>query len=92
MDPTGQFQSEMINQVPLRRLGEVEELANLATYLVSDYSSWITGEVVAFDGGQLPNMAGMFNGLTLSITGENRNIYQEETYLCINISITIRLQ
>ncbi len=54
----------MINQVPLRRLGEVEELANLATYLVSDYSSWITGEVVAFDGGQLPNMAGMFNGLS----------------------------
>ena len=54
----------MINQMPLKRLGEVEELANLAAYLVSDYASWITGEIVAFDGGQLPNMAGMFNGLS----------------------------
>ncbi len=61
LNPTGQFQSEIINQVPLRRLGKVEELGNLATYLVSDYSSWITGEVVAFDGGQL---AVMFNGLS----------------------------
>ena len=48
----------------MARLGEVEELANLATYLVSDYSSWITGEVIAFDGGQLPNMAGTFNVLS----------------------------
>lgn len=54
----------MIKQLPVGRLGEIEELANLACYLVSDYSSWITGETVNFDGGQLPFIAGMFNGLS----------------------------
>ena len=46
------------------RFGHIEELSNLATYLVSDYANWITGEIIAFDGGQLPYMAGMFNALT----------------------------
>ena len=54
----------MLQQIPIGRLGEIEELSNLATYLVSDYTNWITGEIIAFDGGQLPYMAGMFNLLT----------------------------
>ena len=53
----------MIDSVPAGRLGEVEEHANLAAYLLSDYASWITGTVVNFDGGQLPCNAGMFNNL-----------------------------
>jgi 2,4-dienoyl-CoA reductase len=64
LDPSGQFMSRMMEQVPAGRMGEVEELANLATYLVSDYSSWLTGEIIAFDGGHLPYIAGMFNELT----------------------------
>jgi hypothetical protein len=39
-------------------MGEVEENANLATYLLSDYSSWMSGTVVVLDGGNLPYMAG----------------------------------
>ena len=31
--------------LPTGRFGEVQELANLVSYLVSDYSSWMTGEV-----------------------------------------------
>jgi len=37
----------MEQRVPAGRLGEPEELANLATYMLSDYSSWMTGEVRA---------------------------------------------
>lgn len=54
----------MLQQIPMGRFGHIEELSNLATYLVSDYANWITGEIIAFDGGQLPYMAGMFNALT----------------------------
>lgn len=53
-----------MEQVPVGRLGEVEEFANLATYMVSNYASWLNGEVIQLDGGQLPNMSGMFNGLS----------------------------
>lgn len=53
-----------MKQIPLGRLGEPEELANLVTYIVSDFGSWMNGEVINFDGGQLPYMAGMFNALT----------------------------
>src|SRR5690606_1625498 len=37
---------DISKQVPLRRVGEHQELANLAAYLVSDFSSYINGEVV----------------------------------------------
>ncbi len=39
------------------------QLANLAAYLCSDYSSWITGEIVTFDGGERVGMSGEFNHL-----------------------------
>lgn len=50
-------------KVPLRRMGEHQELANLAAYLVSDYSAYINGEVVTIDGGEWLNGAGQFNFL-----------------------------
>ncbi len=40
-------------QIPLRRFGTIEEVANLAAFLVSDHSSYITGETVAITGGWL---------------------------------------
>ena len=54
----------MEKSIAVGRMGEVEEMANLATYLVSDYASWLTGEVVLMDGGQLSNMSGMFNAMS----------------------------
>ena len=38
---------------PLPRVGEVEDIANAALFLLSDASSWITGQVINVDGGQL---------------------------------------
>jgi Enoyl-[acyl-carrier-protein] reductase (NADH) len=50
-------------KVPLRRVGEHQELANLAAYLVSDFSAYVNGEVVTIDGGEWLQGAGEFNML-----------------------------
>ncbi|XP_046359868.1 2,4-dienoyl-CoA reductase [(3E)-enoyl-CoA-producing], mitochondrial-like [Haliotis rufescens] len=63
LDPTGQFVQKFVHRVPTGRLGQVPELANLATYLVSDYASWITGQVVRLNGGEYPASSGMFSPL-----------------------------
>lgn len=54
---------DMRKKVPLRRVGEHQELANLAAYLMSDFSSYINGEVITIDGGEWINGAGEFNHL-----------------------------
>ena len=46
---------------PIGRVGEHQELTNLAAYLVSDYASFINGEVVTIDGGEWLKGAGQFN-------------------------------
>ncbi|WP_266364307.1 SDR family oxidoreductase [Tellurirhabdus rosea] len=54
MDPT--------SRIPLKRVGEHQELANLAAYLMSDYSAYMTGECVTIDGGEVLSN-GEFNHL-----------------------------
>lgn len=41
----GNLKGHVASTVPVGRLGEPEEFANLATYMTSDYSSWMTGSV-----------------------------------------------
>ena len=48
-------------KVPVKRVGEHQELANLAAYLVSDFSAYINGEVVVIDGGEWLKGAGQMN-------------------------------
>ncbi len=50
-------------KVPLRRVGEHQELANLAAFLISDFSAYINGEVITIDGGEWLQGAGQFNML-----------------------------
>ena len=52
---------DMSKKVPLKRVGDHQELANLAAYLVSDFSAYINGEVVTIDGGEWLQGAGQFN-------------------------------
>ncbi|MBQ4006000.1 MAG: 3-oxoacyl-[Muribaculaceae bacterium] len=42
---------EWIQRIPLRRGGTVDDIANVATFLASDMSSYITGQVIQVDGG-----------------------------------------
>lgn len=50
-------------RIPLKRVGEHQELANLAAYLMSDYSSYINGEVITIDGGEWLRNGGEFSHL-----------------------------
>ena len=50
-------------RIPLKRVGEHQELANLCAYLLSDYSAYITGEIITIDGGEWIYNAGQFSWL-----------------------------
>jgi NAD(P)-dependent dehydrogenase (short-subunit alcohol dehydrogenase family) len=45
---------------PMGRVGHIEELQNLATFLISDGCQWLTGETIALDGGQSHATGGNF--------------------------------
>ncbi|XP_021486586.1 2,4-dienoyl-CoA reductase [(3E)-enoyl-CoA-producing], mitochondrial [Meriones unguiculatus] len=75
LDPTGRFEKDMIERIPCGRLGTVEELANLATFLCSDYASWINGAVIRFDGGEEVFLSGEFNSLK-KITKEEWDVME----------------
>ncbi len=57
------IEKAMKKRIPLKRFGEHIELANLATYLMSDGAGYINGEVVTIDGGEWLKGAGEFNDL-----------------------------
>ena len=50
-------------RIPLKRVGEHQELANICAYLLSDYSAYITGEIITIDGGEWMYNAGQFSWL-----------------------------
>lgn len=52
---------DLAKKVPLKRVGDHQELANLAAYLVSDFSAYVNGEVITLDGGEWLKGAGQFN-------------------------------
>ena len=47
----GEHSEEIIKALPLGRAGKPEDVANLALFLASDMAGYITGEVIAVDGG-----------------------------------------
>jgi NAD(P)-dependent dehydrogenase (short-subunit alcohol dehydrogenase family) len=61
--PTEEIQGLFERRIPLGRVGRHEELANLASYLLSDQASFISGDLVYIDGGEHSYGAGEFNVL-----------------------------
>ena len=59
--PTDEIQELFEKRIPLGRVGKHEELANLAAYLISDASGFITGDLIHIDGGETTWGAGEFN-------------------------------
>ncbi len=58
--PDEKFEQKYLNKIPAGRYGKHEELANLATFLMSDMAPYITGETVTIDGGESLS-GGQFN-------------------------------
>lgn len=48
-----EVRDEWAKKIPLRRGGQVEDIANVATFLASDMSSYVTGQVIQVDGGKI---------------------------------------
>lgn len=49
----GEYAAEMIKTMPLARLGQPSDMADAALFLLSDQASWITGQILNVDGGQI---------------------------------------
>lgn len=50
---TDSIKEQIYNQIPLKRMGKTDEVAELVYFLSSDKSSYITGQVINIDGGML---------------------------------------
>src|SRR5580692_11625329 len=71
--PRPEFETAALDRNPLHRFGTVEELANLAAFLVSDGSGYINGEVIRMDGGEFLQGAGEFSNLGRVLSEEDWN-------------------
>jgi len=49
----GEYAKEIISRIPLRRFGEASDIANMVTFLASEESGYMTGQVFAVDGGMV---------------------------------------
>lgn len=76
--PDPQLAAEAINRIPMRRVGNHAELANLAAYLLADGSAFINGECVTIDGGEWLRGAGEFSYLD-TLTQEQWNELTERS-------------
>ena len=69
--PRPDLEALALDRNPMHRFGTVEELANLAAFLVSDGSAYINGEVIRMDGGEFLQGAGEFTTLGRALTNED---------------------
>ena len=69
--PRPELEELALDRNPLHRFGTVEELANLAAFLVSDGSGYINGEVIRMDGGEFLQGAGEFSNLGRALSDKD---------------------
>ncbi|MGN7356926.1 SDR family oxidoreductase [Paenibacillus sp. SAF-054] len=78
LSPTPDLEEKMMDRIPLKRVGDKEELANLAAFLISEYAAYINGEVITIDGGEWLQGAGQFNDLR-QVTDEQWDVLAQLT-------------
>ena len=59
--PNKEIEAAWLGRIPLGRVGEHRELADLAVYLISEGAGYVNGEVVTIDGGEWLKGAGQFS-------------------------------
>ncbi len=69
--PRPDLETLALDRNPMHRFGTVEELANLAAFLISDGSAYINGEVIRMDGGEFLQGAGEFSNLGRALTDKD---------------------
>jgi NAD(P)-dependent dehydrogenase (short-subunit alcohol dehydrogenase family) len=69
--PRPELETLALDRNPMHRFGTVDELANLAAFLVSDGSGYVNGEIVRMDGGEFLQGAGEFTNLGRGLTDED---------------------
>jgi NAD(P)-dependent dehydrogenase (short-subunit alcohol dehydrogenase family) len=69
--PRPELEKLALDRNPLHRFGTVEELANLAAFLVSDGCGYINGEVIRMDGGEFLQGAGEFSNLGRALSDKD---------------------
>ncbi|TMA30367.1 MAG: SDR family oxidoreductase [Deltaproteobacteria bacterium] len=52
----GDFAKQLVAQLPLARVGQTEDMVNACLFLLSDAASWITGQILNVDGGQISRL------------------------------------
>jgi len=77
--PRPDLETHALDRNPLHRFGTIEELANLAAFLVSDGSGYINGEVVRMDGGEFLQGAGEFSNLGRGLTEDDWRAIKPKT-------------
>ena len=51
--------SALLNEIPLHRMGQPEEIGKLAVFLASDAAAYVTGSTYVMDGGLSVNTGGL---------------------------------
>jgi NAD(P)-dependent dehydrogenase (short-subunit alcohol dehydrogenase family) len=69
--PRPELEAHALDRNPQHRFGTVEELANLAAFLVSSGSGYVNGEVIRMDGGEFLQGAGEFSNLGRLLTEQD---------------------
>jgi NAD(P)-dependent dehydrogenase (short-subunit alcohol dehydrogenase family) len=69
--PRPELETVALDRNPFHRFGTIDELANLAAFLVSDGSGYINGEVIRMDGGEFLQGAGEFSSLGRVLTDKD---------------------
>ena len=64
LSPKGDMQKDSDNTIPMGRMGEMNELQNLATFLMADGCEYLTGQTIAIDGAQYLSVGGTFSQLS----------------------------